>query len=82
MALFEEVSVAKALLEQATLVCQGRPSYAGVLDDVQRVRRPRPEARGFVIPGRVIIHKTEGRSRWRRSCGRRRSARPAPSMMR
>ena len=36
MALFEEVSVAKALLEQATLVCQGRPSYAGVLDDVQR----------------------------------------------
>ena len=31
MALFEEVSVAKSLLEQATLVCQGRPAYAGVL---------------------------------------------------
>lgn len=34
-ALFQEVSVAKSLLEQATLVCQGRPSYSSVLDCVQ-----------------------------------------------
>lgn len=34
-ALFVECSVAKSLLEQATLVCQGRPSYAKVLDAVQ-----------------------------------------------
>lgn len=36
MALFEEVSVAKALLEQATLVCVGRPSYGAVLENVER----------------------------------------------
>ena len=80
MALFEEVSVAKALLEQATLVCQGRPSYAGVLDDVQ-LRRPGPEARGPVAR-RFIIHVSRATTRSRRSCGRRRSARPAPSMIR
>ena len=36
MAFFEEVSVAKALLEQTTLVCQGRPHYAAVLDHIDR----------------------------------------------
>ena len=54
MALFEEVSVAKALLEQATLVCQGRPSYAGVLDDVQRYV-DQDLKRADLSPGRFII---------------------------
>jgi len=34
MAFFEEVAVAKALLEQCTLVCRGRPNYGQVLDHV------------------------------------------------
>lgn len=36
MAYFEEISVAKALLEQVALVCRGRPYYERVLDAVQR----------------------------------------------
>jgi len=36
MAYFEEISVAKSLLEQATLVCRGRPYYDRVLDAIQR----------------------------------------------
>ena len=34
-ALFAEVSEAKSLLEQITLVCQGRPFYQNALDNIQ-----------------------------------------------
>eukprot|EP00633_Aureoumbra_lagunensis_P001946 CAMPEP_0197299600 /NCGR_PEP_ID=MMETSP0890-20130614/46342_1 /TAXON_ID=44058 ORGANISM="Aureoumbra lagunensis, Strain CCMP1510" /NCGR_SAMPLE_ID=MMETSP0890 /ASSEMBLY_ACC=CAM_ASM_000533 /LENGTH=210 /DNA_ID=CAMNT_0042777971 /DNA_START=64 /DNA_END=696 /DNA_ORIENTATION=- len=36
MAYFEEISVAKALLEQLALVCRGRPYYDRVLQNVRR----------------------------------------------
>lgn len=36
MAFFEEISVAKSLLEQISLVCRGRPYYEAVLRNVER----------------------------------------------
>ncbi|KAJ8610485.1 hypothetical protein CTAYLR_007760 [Chrysophaeum taylorii] len=53
MAFFEEISVAKALLEQISLVCRGRPYYDAVLDNIERyVER---DLRRVDLPPAVVL---------------------------
>ncbi|MEM6500196.1 MAG: DUF4239 domain-containing protein, partial [Pseudomonadota bacterium] len=53
MAFFEEVSVAKALLEQISLVCRGRPYYELVLRNVEQYVKN--DLRRVDLPPAVVL---------------------------